>query len=181
MVTSFRSFREIYGDDAEAVKACFEKCYPELNSYYACGMDMSNFRPMGKLFCEWRSEMGAAPTYNYLLTYEMPYDGGTMSTHGTELPFIFHNADEVGSVQKNTDRTWSFQDEVFYAWVNFAKTGNPNHDRLPVEWKPYTKEHHSCMLFGDTSSCRDGHDEELIALVAEVNKKSGGRIGRLPA
>ena len=175
------AIREIYGEDAEAVKACFEKCYPELNSYYASGMDMSNFRPMGKLFCEWRDAMGAAPAYNYLLTYEMPYDGGTMSTHGTELPFIFHNADAVWSVQKNTERTWSFQDELFFAWVSFAKTGNPNHDKLPVEWKPYTKDHHSCMLFGDTPSCRNGHDEELIALVSEANKRSGGRIGRLPA
>jgi len=156
--------RTVYGSYAEEVKKTFEECYPEINSYYAAGMDMTNFRPMAGAFCEWRNRMGAAPAYQYLLTYEMPYDGGTMAAHGTELPFIFHNADITGAVQSG-ERTWSFQDEVFYAWVNFAKTGDPNHDRLPVKWLPYSEEHHATMVFGNESSCREDHDKKLMELM----------------
>ena len=161
------ALRAVYGRHAEEIKAVFEKCYPGINPYYAVGMDMTNFRPMAKLFCEWRNRMNAAPAYQYLLTLELPYDGGTMSAHGTELPFIFHNADAIGVVNAG-ERTWSFQDELFYAWVNFARTGNPNHDKLPVEWKPVTKGHSFCMLFGDVSSCPEDHDTELMELMARI-------------
>ncbi len=36
------------------------------------------------------------------------------------------------------------------AWLNFARTGNPNHARMP-EWKAYTPQHGEVMVFDDQS------------------------------
>jgi len=155
--------RTQYGDYAEEVKSTFEECFPGINSYYAVGMDETNFRPMSVEFCKWRSAMGAAPAYNYQLVYEMPYDGGTMSFHGTELPMIYHNADLSGIIQ--SDRTESLQDEIFYAWMSFAHTGDPNHPKLPEKWLPCTEDEPATFLFGNTSCCRVGHDAKLMELM----------------
>ncbi|MBQ1465829.1 MAG: carboxylesterase/lipase family protein [Eubacteriaceae bacterium] len=165
---------EVYGDHAQEVKTEFEKAYPGVNSWYATGMDMTNFTPHARAFCKERWEMGAAPAYQYILTLEFPYDGGTMSHHGSELPFIFHNADIVGPSWKE-GRTESFQDELFYSWVNFARNGDPNHDRLPVKWLPYSEEHHATMIFGDESVCRDDHDRDLIELMKKAAPPVTGR------
>ena len=34
-----------------------------------------------------------------------------------------------------------------YAWIHFARSGDPGHDRLP-EWKPYQRDSRATMLFG---------------------------------
>jgi para-nitrobenzyl esterase len=40
-----------------------------------------------------------------------------------------------------------------FAWISFARTGNPGHERLP-EWKPYDVDSRATMLLG-----RDCHAE----------------------
>ena len=82
--------REVYGNDAENVKKEFEKAYPGVNSCYARNLDYYNFRPLIKNYCRLRSEMNA-PTYQYMLTYELALGGGYIGYHGAELPFTFHN------------------------------------------------------------------------------------------
>ena len=34
-----------------------------------------------------------------------------------------------------------------YAWINYARTGHPGHERLP-DWKPYDANSRATMLFG---------------------------------
>ncbi|MBQ3126313.1 MAG: carboxylesterase family protein, partial [Clostridia bacterium] len=55
------------------------------------------------------------------------------------------------------------QDEMFGAWINFARSGDPNHDKL-VEWRPYTADDHACMVFGAPSECLVDHDNQWIEL-----------------
>jgi para-nitrobenzyl esterase len=40
-----------------------------------------------------------------------------------------------------------------YAWINFARTGEPGHERLP-DWQSYDLDSRATMLFG-----RDCHPE----------------------
>ncbi len=50
------------------------------------------------------------------------------------------------------------------AWINFARTGNPNHKGLPV-WPAFTADKPATMVFDTRSHAVIGHDGELIELL----------------
>ena len=50
------------------------------------------------------------------------------------------------------------------AWANFARTGVPSADGLPV-WEPYTREIGTTMLLDTTSQIVYHHDRELMKLL----------------
>jgi len=89
-----------------------------------------------------------------------------MSFHGVELPFVFHNGEYVGAMH-NGEQTWKTQDEIFGAWIAFARTGDPNHDGL-VKWEPYTADNRAYMVFGAPSECRTDGDRELMEYMASI-------------
>ncbi|MNL80714.1 Phenmedipham hydrolase [compost metagenome] len=47
------------------------------------------------------------------------------------------------------------------AWVNFARTGNPNHEGLP-DWPEFTEDNGAVMIFDDVSEVRFNHDTDLL-------------------
>jgi para-nitrobenzyl esterase len=59
--------------------------------------------------------------------------------------------------------------KVSAAWVNFAKTGNPNAPGLP-KWAPYTPDGGATMVFDIHSEVRDHFDADLLKIAASANK-----------
>lgn len=55
-------------------------------------------------------------------------------------------------------------EKMSIAWVNFAKTGTPEAEGLPV-WEAYTVEQGATMIFDTTSEIRYNHDKELLEVV----------------
>jgi len=51
------------------------------------------------------------------------------------------------------------------AWINFARSGNPNHKGLPV-WPAYTGAGGETRIFDNTCVIRNNHDKELMSLLA---------------
>jgi len=69
------------------------------------------------------------------------------SYHTAEIPYVFNNLDAMD---------WTFEDTDFQLsrmmsdyWLNFASTGDPNGEGLPL-WVPYRLEEEAYMHFGDT-------------------------------
>ncbi|WP_019636448.1 carboxylesterase/lipase family protein [Paenibacillus fonticola] len=89
-----------------------------------------------------------APVYMYRFEHESPTLGGKMkSLHGLEIPFVFDNLhkstpDFVGDAPGLSDLAANMSQ----AWINFASSGNPNHDGLPA-WPPYNLEERPTMVF----------------------------------
>jgi para-nitrobenzyl esterase len=52
------------------------------------------------------------------------------------------------------------------SWINFAKTGNPNHAGLP-KWEPYTTAKGTTMFFDNKCEIRYHHDKELLDLMKQ--------------
>ncbi len=162
--------RARFGADAEAARDAFVKAYPEVDYSYAASADLS-CRPAVIEFLSKKAEQGGAPVYSYVMSFEQKYLGGIMLGHNTDLHFIFHNALNVEGmvVEGVTER---LEDEMAGAWAEFARTGNPDHDKLTEHWVPFTPENQETYAFGNVSMLKSGkYDAELLSF----EKQYGGR------
>jgi len=55
-------------------------------------------------------------------------------------------------------------EKISQAWINFARTGNPNARGLPV-WPAFTRENGATMIFDNACVIRHSHDAELIDIL----------------
>ena len=154
--------REKYGDKADAIIEGFKKAYPDHRIIDALYTDI-NQRPNLIEFVKDRAKNATAPAYEYLFAFESDWEGGTTAWHNAEEPFMFHNARYLESafVPEASDK---MEDAMTSAWVNFARTGNPNNDLIP-EWKPVEGEGDFSYTMILDRECRlvKDHDKELMA------------------
>jgi para-nitrobenzyl esterase len=84
-------------------------------------------------------------TYLYRFEHVPPGEAG--ARHGVEMAYIFGHADP--------DPPWTEADRRLSAtmtryWTNFAKTGNPNEDGLPL-WPAFTPSREDALLIGSNA------------------------------
>lgn len=64
-------------------------------------------------------------------------------------------------------------DAMSQAWINFARTGNPNNNLLP-KWDPYTLKSGAVMYFDAPSSkVLYKHDHKLMEFINKMNRFPG--------
>ncbi|MBW2232920.1 MAG: carboxylesterase/lipase family protein [Deltaproteobacteria bacterium] len=95
--------------------------------------------------------------YSYLFTWHPPALGRTLGAfHAIELPFVFglttHPATRPFTGFATAVRRLSGR--MQHAWIEFARHGNPGHDRLP-EWDRYDGDARATMLFNRECSIAD--------------------------
>jgi len=86
--------------------------------------------------------------------------------HGMELPFVFDHVDAATWMTGSGPDRQALADQMSAAWVAFARTGNPNHKRLP-HWDAFDAQRRPTMVFG--RECRavdDPHRAERLAVQA---------------
>ena len=82
----------------------------------------------------WRSEHHRI-TYEYM--FDPPIAGEAATRHEAEIPFVFGNLLPSGPLSGPfTDADKKISEQLQTYWINFAKTGNPNGNGLPV-WPPF--------------------------------------------
>lgn len=98
-----------------------------------------------------------APTYMYRFDWSStPLNiAGLRACHGVELPFVFGNFNtRVGKLvllmAKKKD-IYKIADEMQQAWINFARTGNPNSSNA-VNWMVYNVNQRSTLIFNRKQS-----------------------------
>ena len=64
-----------------------------------------------------------------------------------------------------TNEAYTLSDKMSSAWINFARSGNPNHKGLP-NWTPYTATNTTTMFFDNTCVVKPQHDKELLQLLS---------------
>lgn len=157
--------RQKYGDRTDDFLAAFKKAYPDYQAKDLLDVDFI-FRPGAVEQARLKaSQPGSAPVYTYLFTWESPVlDGMFRSTHCMEIPFVFNNVLRHASMTGGGTEARALGETMSSAWLNFARTGNPNGEGVP-QWDAYTPEGGATMFFGNRCEVRRHHDRELMEVV----------------
>ena len=158
-----------YGDKTDTYIKLFEKAYPNYTPQDLLSID-TLFRPNTIITADARSAKTNAPVYSYLLTWKSTVEDNTKgSFHGLDIPLAFKNI-ELGKHWTGTsDDAYKLADKMSSAWINFARTGNPNDKSLPA-WKPYSRANGETMIFDKEPGILNNHDRELMQLIKSVRK-----------
>ncbi len=123
------------------------------------------FRPGAVEQAKLKAAQQGAPVYMYMFAWESPVlDGMFRSTHCMDIPFAFNNVVRHASMTGGGAEAQALGEKMSSAWLNFARTGNPNAEGLP-EWEPYTAEKGATMIFNNDCQVKYNHDKELLEVV----------------
>ena len=160
---------ERYGDYADQLIEEFKKAYPDKKFVDLTSLD-TFCRPGTKFFVDQKAAFPEAPTYNYMFSFEFPYENGKPAWHCSDICFFFHNVDlvPIANVPGVSDK---LEEQIFRAVMNFVRTGDPNHPELPY-WPPVTPDDEATMIFDRTCEVRHNYDDAILPLLAEATAKS---------
>lgn len=155
-----------YGDRAADIIAAYQEAYPNAEPKDFFRLDVI-FRPGTIEQADIKANDGGAPVYMYMFNYVAPtIDGKYLAPHCAEIAFAFNNVMHSANMTGGTAEGVKLGGEVSDAWLNFARTGNPNAESLPT-WDAYTVEDGAIMIF-DAPECyqRTGNfDRKLMDLI----------------
>ncbi|MCG6919947.1 MAG: carboxylesterase family protein [Acidobacteria bacterium] len=154
-----------YGDKKEAYVAAVRKAYPRFSRPSDLVDVDTMFRPGVLRQAAQRAAAGTAPVYVYLFAWESPVlDGILKSVHCLEIPFVFNSIDFAQQHTGAGPEAYALAKTISGTWVQFARTGNPNHSGLP-DWPAYSAENGATMVLDNESEVRAHHDKELMELL----------------
>ncbi len=79
------------------------------------------------------------PTYEYELQHAIPGQEAQGAIHSADLPYVFGFYPKTGNISGNFGETdYKLADLIETYWTNFAKTGNPNGEKLP-HWPEFDR------------------------------------------
>lgn len=141
----------------------YEKAYPERNPVDMLTLDFM-FRLPTQQYVRLRGGLNDC-TYSYLFNLDLPVDGGRTPWHCADIPYVFHNT-ELVPVTQEAGVTEKVEEQIFESLMAFAKTGSPNHAKIP-QWPSSTGQEEFTMVFDRQTSVRCNYDAELIPLFAK--------------
>ncbi len=152
-------------DKADAYIAAVQKAYPN-DTKPSDLMDVdAMFRPGAVRQAKEKAALNAAPVYMYLFTWQSPVlDGKYKAVHCMEIPFAFFNIDKCEEMTRGTKEAYDLSKKVSDAWINFARSGNPNHNGLPF-WPKFDLSKTATMHFDNKCEVMPQMDKDLYDLL----------------
>ena len=89
--------------------------------------------------------------YSYLFSWKSPWQNGKLGAyHGLDVGFVWgalseRKAQLMFEVER-TEETTILSKQMMDCWINFARSGNPNHKGIP-EWPKFNLNSRPTMIF----------------------------------
>jgi para-nitrobenzyl esterase len=163
-----RRIREAFGDDGEAIIAAYRLDYPKATPFglYAT-IAASRLRIPAFAQAARKADLGAAPAYAYVYAWRTPVlDDRPGPFHACEIAFTFDNAGICDHYSAGSPQAFALSKQISTAWVNFARTGNPNHTGLP-HWPAYTTSTRATMYFDTACELRNDPEGKGLRLITQ--------------
>jgi len=164
-----RLIGEAFGDRSKGIIDAYRREYSKSAPFdlYATIAASSEVRRPAFEQALRKAALGTAPAYSYVYSWRTPVlDGRPGPFHASEIAFTFDNAEICEHYSAGAPEAFVLSKQISTAWVNFARTGNPNHDGLP-HWPTYTAEQRATMYFGTRCEVRKDPEGEGLRLIAQ--------------
>jgi para-nitrobenzyl esterase len=139
----------------------YRKHYPRENGFLLraiLGTDRG-IRRSAVTQAERKAAQGAAPVYMYRWDWPAHGEGAHWgAVHGTDLSPAFANPTTAMTGNSEGGKRLALQ--LGSAFAAFARTGNPNHSRIPT-WSPYNESERPVMVFNSETRQLNDPDREL--------------------
>jgi para-nitrobenzyl esterase len=151
--------KTMYGDRTDRILEVFQSDYPgatpgELMSRISA----APVRQGAVTQAERKAAQGAAAAYNYWFCWKTPVlDGRPGAFHCSELSFVFDNTDRCAPMTGGGPVPRALASKVSEAWINFARSGDPNHPGLP-KWPKFTADQGAVMIFDNKCEVKNAPD-----------------------
>jgi para-nitrobenzyl esterase len=150
-----------YGTRADRLLNLYRQHFPSKSPYllHAQMITDAGFRRFANSQAERKADQARAPVYAYLWQWNSPaFDAKFGAAHAMDVAASFHN-DRDAILGAGSRDAHTMCSTLASAWVNFAKTGNPNNTNLP-NWPNFDPQRRSTMIFGtDTRVMNDPYAE----------------------
>lgn len=154
------------GVDPTSVIQAFRKAHPEASPWdlwVLIGTECARGTYTREVAKRKAAQRGA-PVFVYRFDWGTPAAGGYLhSPHSVEIPFVFNNIRTAGQVVSKMPEAQELATKSSAAWAAFARTGNPNNNKLP-KWPAYSIEARETMLFNN--ECRVENDPDRAQRLA---------------
>jgi len=153
-----------WGDKTDAYIAAVKKSYPADTKPNDLADIDQFFRPGTVGQANARANSASAPVYMYLFTWQSPViDGVYKALHCMEIPFAMNNISRCEEMTGGGKEAYALAEKMSQSWINFARTGDPNHKGLPV-WPRYTEQGGATMMFDNVSTVKNHPDKAILDL-----------------
>jgi para-nitrobenzyl esterase len=158
--------REIYGDRTIGVIGAFRQRTPQAKPFDLWSrIAASGVRGSAIEQAKLKAAQGRAPAYLYWFSWQTPIlSGRPRAFHCAEIAFVFDNTDRCETMTGGGAEARALAGQMCDAWIQFARTGNPNHPRLP-NWPAFSPETIPTMIFDHPSRVEmnpDGAEQRSV-------------------
>jgi para-nitrobenzyl esterase len=163
-----RLVRETFGSDGAEIIAAYREDYPRANPFQLwAAIAASQWRIPAIAQATRKANLGAAPAYSYIYSWRTPILNKRPGTfHACEISFAFDNAEICDQYSAGDPGAFVLCKQLSNAWVNFARTGNPNHAGL-ANWPKYTAESRATMFFDEPCEVRFDPEGKGLKIITQ--------------